>query len=184
MSQDNLSYLLDFTKEIDIFWGKIMLLMTTHPVSRFMIFARVKRGPGQPRMGPAGAATTRPCVRTMTILHKDEQPLSLKGLMSEHHNCIDCGYNAHPGAPPRELAEFLLQRDGGVPMTYTVDSEVYRVHDAIWKKAGMEPYGGCLCIGCLEKRIGRQLKPKDFPSHAFNNPGIPCTERLSDRRGY
>ena len=29
----------------------------------------------------------------------------------------------------------------------------------------MEPYGGCLCIGCLEKRIGRKLKPKDFPDH-------------------
>jgi hypothetical protein len=47
------------------------------------------------------------------------------------------------------------------------------------EKAGMEPYGGCLCVGCLEK-----LKPKDFPrSHPFNNPGMPCTERLRDRRG-
>jgi hypothetical protein len=40
----------------------------------------------------------------MTILHKDEQPMSLRGLMSEHHNCIDCGYNTFSGAPPRELA--------------------------------------------------------------------------------
>jgi hypothetical protein len=118
----------------------------------------------------------------MTILHKDEQPLSHKGLMSEHHNCIDCGYNTHPGAPPRELAQFLMKRDGEIPMSYTDNSEVYIVQDAVWKKAGMEPYGGCLCIGCLEKRIGRKLKHKDFPNHPFNNPELPCTERLRDRR--
>jgi hypothetical protein len=120
----------------------------------------------------------------VTILHKDKQPLSMKGLYSEHHNCIDCGYNTHPGAPPRELAEFLLHRDGNVPMRLTENSEVYTVQDAVWKKAGMEPYGGCLCIPCLEKRIGRKLKPKDFPEHPFNNPALPCTERLRDRRGY
>src|SRR5262249_40354418 len=121
----------------------------------------------------------------MTILHKDKQPLDLKGLMSEHHNCIDCGYNTFPGSPPRELAEFLMNRDGSVPMTISDDSEVYIVRDAVWKKAGMEPYGGCLCIGCLACRIGRKLKPKDFvPDHPFNNPELPCTERLRDRREY
>jgi hypothetical protein len=119
----------------------------------------------------------------MTILHKHEQPISLKGLQSEHHNCVDCDYNTNPGVPPRELAEFLMNRDGKVPMTYTEDSEVYIVRDSVWRKAGMEPYGGCLCIGCLEKRIGRKLKPRDFPDHPFNNPGMPCTDRLRDRRG-
>jgi hypothetical protein len=119
----------------------------------------------------------------VTILHKDKQPLSLKGLQSEHHNCIDCGYNTFPGAAPRELAEFLMSRDGNVPMTVTEDAEVYIVRDAVWKAAGMEPYGGCLCIGCLEKRIGRKLKPKDFPDHIFNNSELPCTERLRNRRG-
>src|SRR5262245_48337537 len=118
----------------------------------------------------------------MTILHKDKQPVSLKGLQSEHHNCI-CGYNTHPGAPPRELAEFLMNRDGEIPMTVTENSELYMVRDAVWKQAGMEPYGGCLCIGCLEKRIGRKLKPKDFTSHTFNDPRLPCTDRLRDRRG-
>ena len=28
------------------------------------------------------------------------------------------------------------------------------------KAAGMEPYGGCLCIGCLERRIGRNAAEK------------------------
>jgi len=120
----------------------------------------------------------------MTILHKDEQPVSLKGLQSEHHNCIDCGYNTNPGAAPRELAEFLMNRDGSVPMTYTSETEQFYVKDKIWKAAGMDPYGGCLCIGCLEKRIGRKLKPKDFlRSHTFNDPRWPCTDRLRDRRG-
>jgi hypothetical protein len=119
----------------------------------------------------------------MTILHKDE-PSSLKGLISEHHNCIDCGYNTFPGAPPRELAEFLTNQDDEYEVTFTADCEVYIVKDAVWKAAGMEPYGGCLCIGCLEKRIGRKLKRKDFVrGHIFNDPRVPCTERLRDRRG-
>jgi hypothetical protein len=120
----------------------------------------------------------------MTILHVKEPYLSLKGLQSEHHGCIDCGYNTAPGLPPRELAEFLINRDGTSPGTITEDSEMYIVRESVWKQAGMEPYGGCLCVGCLEKRIGRKLKPKDFPAHPFNNPGIPCTDRLRNRRGY
>jgi len=43
-----------------------------------------------------------------------------------------------------------------------------------------EPYGGCLCIGCLENRIGRKLKPRDFTRHTFND--MPGTDRLLERR--
>ena len=121
----------------------------------------------------------------MTILHNVEPPLSLKGCHSESQCCIDCGYNTNPGAPPRELAEFLMNRDGEVPMTLTRDSEFYAVRNEVWKAAGMEPWGGCLCVGCLERRIGRRLKPKDFElDHEFNNPGLPRSDRLSDRLGY
>jgi hypothetical protein len=120
----------------------------------------------------------------MSVLHMNEQPLSLKGYDSESHCCIDCGYNTFPGAPSRELAEFLMSRDDSFPVTLTDDSEVYIVKDSIWQRAGMEPWSGCLCIGCLERRIGRKLKPKDFDrNHVFNNPEWPCTERLRDRRG-
>ncbi|SRR6266550_1789521 len=118
----------------------------------------------------------------MTILHKEEQPVGLKGLMSEHHNCIDCGINTNPGAPPRAVAEFLMNRDGSFPMRYSDKCEVYIVHDAVWKKSGIEPYGGCLCIGCLERRIGRKLRARDFPDHPLN--GTPGTQRLRERRGY
>jgi hypothetical protein len=67
-------------------------------------------------------------------------------------------------------------------MTIDSKSEVYSVRDVIWAKAGMEDFGGCLCIGCLEKRLGRKLKPKDFRrDHPFNN--FPGTQRLLKRRG-
>jgi hypothetical protein len=46
----------------------------------------------------------------------------------------------------------------------------------------MEPRGGCLCIGCLEKRLGRKLRPKDFQrDHPFNRPNVPGTPRLMKR---
>jgi len=47
----------------------------------------------------------------------------------------------------------------------------------------MEPFGGCLCVGCLEKQLGRKLKPKDFErDHGFNLPGMPASPRLKKRR--
>ena len=142
-----------------------------------------------PRPDPRATLVIPQEAGVMPILHKDEQPLSLKGSQPEHYNCIDCGYNTFPGAAPRELAEFLMNCDGAFPVTFTADCEVYSVQDAVWEKAGMEPWGGCLCIACLERRIGRKLKPKDFPpgdreEHAFNNADLPCTDRLRDRRGY
>jgi hypothetical protein len=43
-------------------------------------------------------------------------------------------------------------------------------------------WDGCLCIGCLERRIGRVLKPHDFPDHVFNT-SLPGTSRLMERQG-
>jgi hypothetical protein len=60
-------------------------------------------------------------------------------------------------------------------------SEIYYVRKEVWAKTGLDCYGGCLCIGCLESRLGRQLEPKDFqPDHRLN--WLPGTERLMDRR--
>src|SRR5262249_59401852 len=112
----------------------------------------------------------------MTILHKDEQPLSLKGTWSESHCCVDCGYNTHPGAPPRELAEFLMNRDGNVPVRVTTESELYIVKDSVWKKSGLAPYGGCLFVWCLGGGIGCKLKAKNFSfSNPLNHPSAPFT---------
>jgi hypothetical protein len=91
---------------------------------------------------------------------------SLKGKLPESWVCVDCGVNTAPGLFNRAEMEaaFAAQgdRDDGVEQHITSGSEVYTVRDAVWKAAGMEPMGGCLCIGCLEKRLGRVLRPKDF----------------------
>jgi hypothetical protein len=98
--------------------------------------------------------------------------------------CIDCGINTHPGSLNRQRMEQALAIDWnnqGVTVTFDEHSEVFMVKDKIWKAAGMEEFGGCLCVGCLEKRLGRMLTPKDFMhNHPFN--ALPGTERLMVRR--
>ena len=117
----------------------------------------------------------------------------LKGLLPESWNCIDCGIHTAPGCTNRIEAQRMIaleqavgkgEEDWRIKQTIDDQSELYMVRDAVWKAAGMEPMGGCLCIGCLEKRIGHKLKPKDFDhSSPFNRPDLPGTERLLDRRG-
>ena len=113
-------------------------------------------------------------------------PVSLKGHVSETHCCIDCGFNTAPGFKTRAELEVafaaLADLEDGVEQSFTPDSELYIVRDRIWAEAEMEPWGGCLCIGCLEQRLGRHLKPKDFlRDHPFNR--MPGTARLLKRRG-
>ena len=112
----------------------------------------------------------------------------LTGRVSEDSLCIDCGLNTQPGAPTKKQTALAIweAREAGKEWSDTIEysaaSEVYCVRDKVWKEAGMEPYGECLCIGCLEKRLGRKLKPKDFlRNHPFNN--MPGTPRLLKRRG-
>ena len=107
----------------------------------------------------------------------------LKGLISESHCCVDCGYNTNPGCPTRAEAEQLFAAGNhAIPQTYDERSEVYIVHDHVWRKAGMElGYSGCLCVRCLEKRIGRKLRPDDFSDHPFNR--LPGSPRLMESRG-
>jgi hypothetical protein len=69
-------------------------------------------------------------------------------------------------------------------LTFTMETEVYYVHPHVWKASGIDFWGGVLCIGCLEKRIGRRLQPLDFMAeHAdgFNNPNMPGTRRRFER---
>jgi len=72
-----------------------------------------------------------------------------------------------------------IRESGESPATFHAGCEVYTVRESAWEKAGAP--SGCLCIGCLEKRIGRRLKPKDFRGDPF--APLPCTKRLSGRRG-
>jgi hypothetical protein len=125
---------------------------------------------------------------------------SLEGLLPESWLCVDCGVNTAPGMPNRaemEKAVEAAKAAGDRRQQPDIDdiaeeflrgldnrAEMYMVRDAVWTKARMEGFGGCLCIGCLEKRIGRKLRPKDFPrDHPFNNPGMPASPRLMKRRG-
>ena len=60
--------------------------------------------------------------------------------------------------------------------------EFYMVRNEIWDEYG--PKTGCLCIGCLEDRIGRQLRPDDFKDAPINtNPDQHRSDRLQDRLG-
>jgi hypothetical protein len=99
----------------------------------------------------------------------------------ESWNCIDCGFNTGPGMSTRaELAQAFAE-DRSVQNTINNRSEVYAVRKAIWAKAGNPD--GCLCVACIEKRLRRKLKAKDFDRAAsFNRPDIPGTPRLLERR--
>ena len=112
-----------------------------------------------------------------------EQP-DLKGLAPESWCCIDCGINTAPGLKNREQLEQALAldwSDQGVEQTVNEFSEVYTVRAKVWKAAGMEPMAGCLCIGCLERRLGRMLTRKDFMrNHPFAS--LLGTKRLLARR--
>jgi hypothetical protein len=119
---------------------------------------------------------------------------NIEGLIPESWLCIDCGINTAPGLFNRvemeraialDAAKAALEgREWAIEQSYDHHSEVYSVRPSVWKAAGMEPMGGCLCIGCLEKRLGRRLRPKDFPRRdSFNYPQVPGTPRLLERRG-
>jgi hypothetical protein len=114
--------------------------------------------------------------------------MDIRGLVPESWHCIDCGANTAPGLPNR--SEFERAATGKDDLDAVADdfmrrvddrSEIYTLRDAVWKAAEMGD--GCLCIGCLEKRLGRRLKPKDFKrDHPFNHPRVPATPRLRARR--
>src|SRR2546430_1806617 len=76
---------------------------------------------------------------------------------------------------------FLFYRDH----TRSLGSRAfYMIHDRLWERAGMAPKGGYLCIGCLEKRLGRRLRPADFTAAPLNDPSPWDTPRLAaTRRG-
>ena len=62
--------------------------------------------------------------------------------------------------------------------------EWYMVHDRVWAAAGMDtgtiPLGGrgFLCVGCLEARLGRRLRRRDFIDAPVNWPSAIDTPRM------
>jgi hypothetical protein len=79
---------------------------------------------------------------TEQLLLFDVQPEPVRG---DSSRCVDCDVDC-----------------------YEID-EYYMVHDDVWPIA---PFGGMLCIGCIEARIGRRLTPTDFTDRPMNRwPG-------------
>jgi hypothetical protein len=90
--------------------------------------------------------------------------------MSARSICVDCGIDTCPTTAKRGCR-------------HKARWEYYMVHDVVWAKAGMDSDGGHLCIGCLEKRLGRMLRPRDFTGAPINNLDAPWdTERLASRK--
>lgn len=61
--------------------------------------------------------------------------------------------------------------------------EYYMVNHALWLTSGLTARGGMLCIGCLEKRIGRTLTPDDFLVCPLNGENFNKSDRLLNRLG-
>lgn len=84
-------------------------------------------------------------------------------------NCRDCSINTVPLDDKREY--------------YEVNDYLW-MHDARAEGIGQAdhgPDGYFLCIGCLELRIGRMLKPSDFKPFPANRPSPWLTDRLNNR---
>ena len=100
----------------------------------------------------------------------DDKSVNFRNIWPESHRCVDCGFDTASGLPNRARAEEAAIdqiavgiEKWSIPMEYNPAHEFYFVHDHVWKASGIEPFGGCLCIGCLEKQIARRLTPDDFP---------------------
>jgi hypothetical protein len=65
--------------------------------------------------------------------------------------------------------------------------EAYMVHDELWRAACPWNADGrmfdFLCVGCLEKRIGRRLVARDFKDAPINCLHPTNSRRLRDRLG-
>lgn len=58
--------------------------------------------------------------------------------------------------------------------------EMFMVHDPIWAETGLGYDDGLLCVGCIEKRLGRELVKGDFTDAPLNEPEGK-SERLHSR---
>jgi hypothetical protein len=113
----------------------------------------------------------------------NENKFNGPSVIPESWACVDCSINTAPGCLDRTQREQSLA--GNVYIENTIDemSEVYVVKPRLWIAAGMEETAGCLCIGCLEMRIGRRLVHKDFSRKHTINSRRGTTRLLSRRDG-
>jgi hypothetical protein len=58
--------------------------------------------------------------------------------------------------------------------------EFYMVHNSLWRRA--RGGKGFLCIGCLERRLKRPLRKRDFTKAPINRHRFDETPRLYNRK--
>lgn len=98
-------------------------------------------------------------------------------------NCADCGKNTAPGCLNAvDLVLSGARYSSDFEVVFSTETELFQLRDAVWRSAAPEDARLVLCIGCVEKRLGRKLKPKDFQRNSgFEN--VPGSARLLSRRG-
>jgi hypothetical protein len=63
-------------------------------------------------------------------------------------------------------------------------NEYFMLRDDVWALTGLSSQDGMLCIGCIERRIGRRLERADFAAVKMNHPKVfPMSQRLLERIG-
>src|SRR5262249_51890611 len=114
-------------------------------------------------------------------LSKSEIAIVLEYLPLQGGDC-DCEvfYNVDM-TNPQPLVSFDCIDCGG-----DYDEFGYMITDAVWAASGLVPNGGLLCIGCIERRLGRRLTRADFKLTAFrgvNEQPSSRSLRLRNRLG-
>ncbi len=88
--------------------------------------------------------------------------------------CVDCGTDTAPcNAPP------FTECSPEYGCSHAGTWEWYMVLDELWVRIGQPDV---LCIGCLEKRLGRPLTAADFSDLPINEPGPRDSVRLAAAR--
>lgn len=123
----------------------------------------------------------RPVEPGLNTSENSENEFNGPGVIPESWGCVDCSMNTAPGCLNWAQRQQSLACNVNIENKIDEMSEVYVVKPRLWIAAGMNETAGCLCIGCLEMRIGRRLVQKDFSrKHTINS--CRGTTRLLSRR--
>lgn len=100
----------------------------------------------------------------------DAKCVVCRGFVMSHHvsACLDCGVDTMPCTHRRGCRHAGRWED-------------FMVWNELWSQVGAAD--GVLCVGCLERRLGRVLVPDDFtPGLRVNVPSSWDTLRLAARK--
>jgi hypothetical protein len=113
-------------------------------------------------------------MQTLTLTLTARDCAEAAGDRTDSYACVDCGMDTAPGIQSKERTEKALAAYGSIKWTVCENSEVYFVRSRVWEAANMDGWGGCLCIGCLETRLGRE------PSGYYRGVASPANGKRRD----